>query len=1326
MIALVAFLSLCAGAAVRPLVLSNGWALPSASPEALKRDLASVAEFQICQLSLNAAAPSGSVRVDTHAFLIRRTHVLAMSADELVWCESLRSEFKLAHALSRDVDRVVASFDCGPGRVASLTWPADLAWRASGDEATDCFAVVRVRSWAGVLAVAAMPEVLWVDRFDGAPLRDATTEAARIAQAFSLSPGAGELALFSAAGLSGADVTVNVIDGGLAMRTCFFNESGASFAFDAMNAAARKVIYYDSTYGDTSEKPGDTHGTSMAAIATGVALDSFPLASESNRHRGVAHASKLVFTDIDAGQGKFAPTNFSVLFQAGVAAGATIFSCSFSDDTLTYTEQDRQIDLFANRHPTSLVVASAGNGEPISWAAKNVLVVGASLTSVAARQTICGRQRFLVYVNGSPRLEIFGTQGTRGRAIFLNETLARRVVYSAALSSPCTQADLGSVDVFDRFVLVDRSPRCSVAQMMRLLELNGAAGGLLVHNDTSTFVYDLGELATLSIYTWVFSQADGGLVKQAIVRGDDVRLYVRFDLNVRCTATASEEPGALSSFSSRGPLADRRLAPHIVAVGESLRTMSALGEQCGNNAMILQTGTSPATALVAGAAALVRQYFGDGFFPTGSRNAANRRTASGALVRAVLIHAGVPREREATPNTNVGFGHLRLQRALKIGSRGPSAMFLVDGEQPVSGTVRQRHFCVRVTGDAGIVTEPLRASLVWTDPAGMSAMATTVLLNNLDLTLTNARTNETFIGNGALYGGVADRANNLEQATVPGSLLEVGHTWRVTVHAINFAAATSQAFALFVTGSFELTTCSSSDVAFCANRCSSAGSCDIVFGRCQCNAGCTGSDCSASSTAGGQVDARCPTAILVAPPSVPLATPPTPVPTVPPTPSLVSPILPAECVRESCGLADGTLDFGAVNSPRWCRCCAANCFDFRRDCVANDFFCEAGGTCTSQFAALCAALPPLPSPRVTPAPTPLDPCASCQPFGLVNSNNYCSCCANDCSGLRDKCRAEGFCTSTCLTTPLCVAEAMLTTMSRPTTTTSRPTTTTTATTTATVTTTATRSAPTTTTTTVATTTTSGATLPSTTTTGATTTRSVVPTTTDTSRTTPTTATPTTTTTTTTTTAIPTTTTTTIAIPTTTSTTSTTTTPTTTESTLLSSTTVNSTPSSTSVSSTASSTNGDSRSVIFVYFTQPPTPVSPPEIVPATSLPTVEPRGLSEGGIIGIIVAVVVVVLLCLAGGAVFAIRRRREEPKPKPKAAKRDADSHAIELDRVQLPPTGDVVVDMIHDDSSSLPEYDRVPTPTLGMSWATWANRTGTISAAEISDGSAATDSED
>ena len=44
-----------------------------------------------------------------------------------------------------------------------------------------------------------------------------------------------------------------------------------------------------------------------------------------------------------------------------------------------------------------------------------------------------------------------------------------------------------------------------------------------------------------------------------------------------------------------------------------------------------------ATPLIAGSAALVRQYFLSGAYPTGKANAANVFKPSGALVKAVLI-----------------------------------------------------------------------------------------------------------------------------------------------------------------------------------------------------------------------------------------------------------------------------------------------------------------------------------------------------------------------------------------------------------------------------------------------------------------------------------------------------------------------------------------------------------------------------------------------------------------------------------------------------------------------------------------------------------------
>ena len=48
-------------------------------------------------------------------------------------------------------------------------------------------------------------------------------------------------------------------------------------------------------------------------------------------------------------------------------------------------------------------------------------------------------------------------------------------------------------------------------------------------------------------------------------------------------------------------------------------------------------GTSMATPLIAGSAALVRQYFMSGFYPAGSAAAANQYAPSGALLKAVLL-----------------------------------------------------------------------------------------------------------------------------------------------------------------------------------------------------------------------------------------------------------------------------------------------------------------------------------------------------------------------------------------------------------------------------------------------------------------------------------------------------------------------------------------------------------------------------------------------------------------------------------------------------------------------------------------------------------------
>lgn len=77
----------------------------------------------------------------------------------------------------------------------------------------------------------------------------------------------------------------------------------------------------------------------------------------------------------------------------------------------------------------------------------------------------------------------------------------------------------------------------------------------------------------------------------------------------------------IADFSSAGPTPDQRIKPDIVAPGR-IKSAWSDGEYSatkGQCKMLTMSGTSMATTIVAGAAALIRQYFTDGYYPTGCR-----------------------------------------------------------------------------------------------------------------------------------------------------------------------------------------------------------------------------------------------------------------------------------------------------------------------------------------------------------------------------------------------------------------------------------------------------------------------------------------------------------------------------------------------------------------------------------------------------------------------------------------------------------------------------------------------------------------------------------
>ncbi len=224
----------------------------------------------------------------------------------------------------------------------------------------------------------------------------------------------------------------------------------------------------------------------------------------------------------------------------------------------------------------------------------------------------------------------------------------------------------------------------------------------------------------------------------------------------------------VASFSSRGPTADGRRKPDIQAPGSG--TISARGNDDDtnppanlNDAMTQSlSGTSMSCPTVAGGAALMRQYFVDGYYPTGVVNSADVRKPLGAEMKAVLLNGtGMI---STAPDNNYGWGRMFLDKNLYFpGDLRDMRTFARKNEAGVR-TGQTQSYTVNV-----VAGQEFRATLVWYDPAG-TAGAARALVNNLDLEVsdgTNTYKGNVISGVGALAnsttGGTADITNPVEQ-----------------------------------------------------------------------------------------------------------------------------------------------------------------------------------------------------------------------------------------------------------------------------------------------------------------------------------------------------------------------------------------------------------------------------------------------------------------------------------------------------------------------------------------------------------------------------------
>ncbi|MDQ3991532.1 MAG: S8 family serine peptidase [Actinomycetota bacterium] len=288
-------------------------------------------------------------------------------------------------------------------------------------------------------------------------------------------------------------------------------------------------------------------------------------------------------------------------------------------------------------------------------------------------------------------------------------------------------------------------------------------------------------------FTMVFSAGNSGPGARTITQPKEAKniITVGSTYSQRVLPASASGADTVSSFSSRGPTRDGRIAPTVAAPGQDVvsSTSSSAGGSCtfptsaggavpfaaGAVRYSTCSGTSMAEPQVTGAVAL---------FDVWWRKANDGADPSPAMSKALLVNSATDMGTPNIPNGDEGWGRVNLGALF---DHQASRVYL--DQSVVFTDFDQAHEIAVTPADP---SKPFKVTLTWSD-APAAAGASRTLVNDLDLHVI-APDGSSYAGNAFSMGwsvadaGTPDRLNNVENVFTPAA--QPG-TYQVRVSAYN-------------------------------------------------------------------------------------------------------------------------------------------------------------------------------------------------------------------------------------------------------------------------------------------------------------------------------------------------------------------------------------------------------------------------------------------------------------------------------------------------------------------------------------------------------------